>query len=203
MSNSVFYNTEIEKDLISCLLKDKKAALKAITELKPDDFYDTTNKCVFMAVSEVFKRNNPIETALISAELETMGIVDGRKYIAALQYNFTAATAAKGLIQKIKEMSHRRTIFKYVQEVKASCETAVNFDEVLTVLRTPPVIENESAKIYTTKELVSDANKRLIERRTSGNDIHGITTGFKDIDVLTGGLAPKEMTILGAETVNR
>ncbi len=195
---NIFFNPEIEKNLLSCAINDKMSAIKLLTELNEDDFCDSLNKCVFIAIDSIFRRNLPVENVLISAELESMKIQGARKYLDSIQsFDFSIDTV-KGLTEKIKEMSKRRKIYKYVQEIKKACENEAEFDKIMNIMQNPPVIESENAKIYSNSELISDAKRRLLQRRNDSNKIHGITTGFRDLDILTGGLNKKEMTVLGA-----
>lgn len=196
MSNALHFNSEIEKDLITSILCNQELAIKSFTVLKPDDFCDTMSKLSFEACLKIFKKNLPVETVLVIAELEIMQVPKAREYIELISKR--PKTSSAGLINNVLEMSQRRSIYAYLEDIKKVLTTETDFEEVLNVLRTPPTFDNGLDKVYTIDELLDNATTRLIQKMKSENIIQGIPTGFKELDIMTGGLMKKEMTIIGA-----
>lgn len=200
MSESIFFNHEIEKDTLGCMLYDQESALKALVELKEDDFHDERNKVSFRAMKNLFKKDQPIDLLTVAAELDSFNIPGGREYIADIAANRAMSSVAiKGLIEKMVSMRKRRILYTYSVNLKRKAQEEADIEKVIDAAKDLPSLEGDSSdKIFGIKDLLEDAVNRMIERKNSGNKIHGMPTGFRDIDVMTGGLMRKEMTVIGA-----
>lgn len=200
MDRTQFYNIEIEKDLLACMIYDQESALKALVQLKEDDFHDEKNEIMFRAIKSVFQKDQAIDLVTVAAELDSMNTYVTRDYAVEItRTRELSSVAIKGLIEKMVAMRKRRILYTYAVTLKKSAAQESNIEKVINIARDIPSLDGEEGKkTYGIKELLQDATTRMVERKNSGKTIHGIATGLKDIDVMTGGLMRKEMTVLGA-----
>ena len=81
------HNDEAEKSVLGAIFLDKEVLFDILEFLKPEDFYSEMHQEIYQAVTELYRRNEPVDILTVSEELKkrkTLEMVGGRAYIAML-----------------------------------------------------------------------------------------------------------------------
>lgn len=199
---SLYYNQSIEKYILGNMMyyHDAGEILEIFTELEESDFENIQHKVIWRAGKELTKENKPCDLMSVHTWLE-MNKIDTAYTIELLQKvsSFSSTRAAiPGLIEQMKDLRKRRVLRQYACSIQNALADSNNSLQAMEVAKEFPTFEDDKKQMHTVSELIHNSVQRMIERKQSGQHIRGIITGFSDIDLMTGGLQPKEMSILGA-----
>ena len=90
---------EAESSVLSAMMISPDALQECLIELTPDDFYFPANQTIFLAVREMFNRNQPVDSISLADYLKSTGELEkigGRSYLLGLANNslpFSAGAA--------------------------------------------------------------------------------------------------------------
>ena len=173
---------EAESSVLSAMMISPDALQECLIELTPDDFYFPANQTIFLAVREMFNRNQPVDSISLADYLKSTGELEkigGRSYLLGLANNSLALLGWR----RHMEMLHRDTTLRKM--ILASAQiTALAYDAP-----------------EDTKEVIDRAEKMLLD--VTNRDVHtneplGVQTGFPSIDSCLLGLRPGQMVVIGA-----
>lgn len=197
-------NIELEEAVIGSIIEDSNFMIDIADVLKPQHFYNESNKIIYKSIYSLYDNKNPIDLMSVTAELRRVGMLETVGGI----YNITNLTT-KGLRSGTNIEYHSRIIVqKYMQRemIRISSQTIQDaYDETTDVF---DVIEKNQHGVFLT---LSDTHQK------SGNDIEdliarsleeldkppidgltGVGSGFRDLDALTGGWQKSDLIIIAA-----
>ncbi len=174
--------------------------------LVEDDFYKPAHRKIFAGIREIHRREMPSDLVTVSnllmekGELESLG---GPAYLAEL-IEQTPSTANISSYAKI--VQEKSLLRKVIQASNEFADQAYNqeFDNVAAFLDTMEARVFQLAEGKNTSGLVdaSELVKLSLEKIESlfANQmlVTGVPSGFIDLDELTAGFHPGEMTIIAA-----
>ncbi|NLZ24233.1 replicative DNA helicase, partial [Candidatus Dojkabacteria bacterium] len=197
-------NLEAEKSVLGSILLDKNALIEVSGWLRPEHFYDERHSLIYINILELFESGLPIDLVTVSDKLKRKKIltkVGGRAYLTELA-SFVPTTAhAEEYADIIKETATRRGLISSASEI-----TQLSFDETQDISQ---VIDKSESLIFDVaqagikshffhiKELLKDAYERASHAKES-DDYSGISTGFRELDVLLGGFQRSDLIIIAA-----
>lgn len=178
---SVFYNNETLSDLADIL--------------RPDDFYFRQNGDIFLAMLELFNKQDPIDEIFIKNELKekfneealnlvvaNSGMIDAQKYAYML-----------------KELSNKRTLLAISQSVPRVVNELPIKEAIDKISSEIFAITNEKqAGLKTSKEVVIEAIETIKRLKEQGSGLIGIHSGFTDLDYKIQGLKNGDFIIIAA-----
>lgn len=197
---------EKEKKLLSAMMLEGGRIIPEVTAiLKPQALYREEHKIIFRAIVNAYNNNPgvPIDILMVEDELERHKELEkvSRLYLfALLEYEFTTARAVK-FAQDIKEKARLRYLIESCEEMMYSC-----YEEQTTAAELVAEFEGKMSKVTSTLTTeatpLNDILKQTYEeakiRREKGGRLLGLSTGFLDLDRLTGGLKRSDLIILAA-----
>ena len=77
---------ESERSVLGAMLRSREAALIAVENLKPEDFYDPANREIYSAMQSMATVSRPIDLVTLDEELTRRGKLDavgGAAYLVA------------------------------------------------------------------------------------------------------------------------
>src|SRR3989344_238494 len=80
-------NLEAEQSLLGSILIDKESMVKIADQIEAEDFYKNAHRDIFIAMQELYGKNEPIDLLTISSRLEEksqLELIGGRSYLALL-----------------------------------------------------------------------------------------------------------------------
>ena len=84
---------EAESSVLSAMMISPDTLQECLVDLEPDDFYIPSNRTVFLAITEMFNRNQPVDTISLADYLKSTGELEkigGRSYLLELANNSLA-----------------------------------------------------------------------------------------------------------------
>lgn len=180
-------------------------ALVVDVRLKPDDFYRPRHRLIFAAMLKMADESQPVDTLTLAARLADVGKLEeagGKDYIETLVTRIPAIGNTKQYGQIVKEAAQLRQMNAAAQQIQA----AIAGREI----EPPELLERAQQLVYDAAQaddvraareitdILPEALDRLEQLSTSDRALVGTTTGFRDIDELTGGLQAGNLVIIAA-----
>jgi len=196
---------EAEKYLLGNLLFDPKLLLEVLGKLKSDDFYLTAHRRIFDAFVDLHNEGAIIDILAIPAKLKEQGVLEsvgGSAYIASLLDSGLGLVSLSRCIQKIKEASLRRKTLRSTNFLTSLItDKSLEWREILNEINKTVEIANEVTAERALPKLIDLAFNRLSfveELARRGNELIGVTTGYRALDRLTLGLQNSDLIVVGA-----
>lgn len=197
-------NIEAEQSILGAILIDNDALPKALEILDPDDFYKLSHKKIFIAMTELFDRNEPIDLITLTEylkkkdELEEVG---GLSYLSTLVNATPTAANIKYHSKIVREKALLRGLLKSSYEVanKIYEDTLDAEDLVDYAERAIFEISDKRIKVsFVTLKDVIKSSFEMIEHLYDNKDmVTGVPSGFRDLDDLTTGFQKGDLIIVG------
>jgi len=179
--------------------------LTQLDTLEEEEFYDPKHRIVFAAMRRLETKSQPIDEVTLEADLKQAGkleAIGGLTFLSELAMKVPTADNAEHYATIIQDKHAARQLMLAASEVAA--RGYQDYGEVQDFLD-----EAEAAIFEVTqrtqrggpqapKGLLKSVFSSLDERFKAAGGITGFPTGFRDLDQLTAGLQPTELTILAA-----
>ena len=196
---------ELEEAVLGAMMMEQTAVNSVIDVLKPESFYRDAHRRIYAAIVDLFHASEPIDILTVTEALRKLGDlqqVGGAQGVAAL----TARVASSANIE-----AHARIIAqKYIQRELirvSSIITQKAFEETTDVLDLLDEAESQlfevaQGNIRKSYESMSSIMRQALEdidnARNQEGGVSGVSTGFVDLDRITGGFQKSDMIVLAA-----
>ncbi len=197
-------NLEAEKSVLGSILLEKDALIEVSGWLRALHFYDDRHVTIYENILELFEEGLPIDLVTVSDKLKKKRVlskIGGRAYLTELASFVPTAAHAQEYANIVKETATRRGLISSSSEI-----TQLAFDERISVAE---VVDRSETLLFDVaqdgiksnfihiKELLKDAYERAAHAKES-DDYAGISTGFKELDILLGGFQKSDLVVLAA-----
>lgn len=198
-------SVEIEMALLGSIMIDEPGTVIEIVQeiLKPEFFYNTSNKLTYTAMLSLYNKNDRIDLMTVTEALKSVGKLEevgGSFYLTECIGQVTSAANAEFHAKIIKEKAVLRGIITISAELANNAYAArTGADELLSDAY-DQLINLQSDVVYTS-DMISfssgliDVKKDLKRRYEKNVDIMGLSTGFDHFDELTGGLQETDFAV--------
>jgi replicative DNA helicase len=201
------FSLESERAVISsCVLHGAGIVEQVRTLVRAEDFYDPAHKHTFAAVLSLYDREIPLDLDRILVELRERG--QGDEVTAKTIVKTVQATPSVGHPE-----SHARVINRYARQRRAVSEA----HKVLGELSSPhhdldqyltTVSASYAALAYDQSQhglvpiasVLDPVKDLLIEAQNSDSPIRGVASELDDLDQLTTGFHPGDVTVVAGRT---
>ena len=207
-SNKLPCDTFTENTVLGLMLSDNKMATAILSNITLEDFYEENyqNQTVFRAIKRVSDRGDIIDITSVVSELVLMKELDNvsESYIYNLVEQTISTTNYEYYVNILKDYTLLRNFIKAVNEIKNEYETkdiknindfisksGEKINEIIKNRRVSGFKKGEEVASFVTDELV---NRIADDYET----LPGITTGFENLDRITGGFKKGELIYLAA-----
>lgn len=199
-------NIDAEKSILGGLLLEQEAWDDVSEILNEDDFYKPAHKKIYLAIRELHKREMPSDLVTVSnflmerGELESLG---GPAYLAEMIDQTPSTANITSYAKIVQEKSLLRRVITASQEFvdKAYSAEFENMDSFLDTMeaRVFQLAENKATSGLTdASELVKASLEKIESLFANQMMVTGVASGFNELDELTAGFHPGELTILAA-----
>lgn len=197
-------NFEAEQAVLCCALIDNEAALMVISGLNEIDFYNNTHRNIFIAIRELFKNTIPIDIVSVSDELDKQGVLEtsgGITYLSTLTNILPSSASCSHYMEIIKRTSVLRQLIQVGGNI---IEGAFDpgADTGLIGVAEKAIYEiaerGQNGSLEKIDKSVSAVIDNFEEIHREGGNIHGLKTGFYQLDKATNGLQRTDLIILAA-----
>ena len=186
------YDEETEKIVLYYIIF-KEEELKVYEK----DFFLQKHKQIFKAIQEL--KNNKEEINILSIKEKIKGNnKDVLEYISNLAENIYG-TSVEYAYKKLKELSKKRELLEVAQEIEKNVRDEEVENYIEKVIKRLTDINQEGQQEKNFINMVVDTANVLEQKILQGaNYINPYLTGIFDLDAVTNGLHPEELTIIGA-----
>jgi len=199
------YSEAAEQAVLSAMLLDANAILRATETLDASMFYREGHRRVFHAMVALSERGEVVDPLTLAEELSRTGELEpagGRDFIAYLVDVVPTAANVDYHARIVREKALRRRLIEVSTAIVAEAfESAQSAAELLDAAehRIFEVNQSRGAEGFTrVKELMYDAMERIEQLHLAGESVTGVPSGFRDLDELTAGFQPSDLIIVAA-----
>ena len=204
--NPLPQNPDAEAALLAAAILSSEVVPEIASALTPDDFYRPTNRTVFAAVIELFRRDIPIDQVSLADYLEAAGQlsrVGGKPFIIDLASNSFALVNWRQHVKIVRRCSILRQLIAASTGITAlafdappdDIESIIQQSESMLFSVTNKEVENASKPLG---EFVAQAYAEIQDIALNPGHIAGVATGFRDLDKVLLGMRPGSLNIVGA-----
>lgn len=197
---------EVEKAVLGAMLIDNDSINRVVETLRDESaFYNSVHRKVYKAILSLFDRGEPADQVTVSEELARAGALEavgGAATIAALASEMATAVNAAFHAKIVLEAAlRRRLIDSATQTVEEAYQKTEDIREVIdrAEQRIFSIAERELGKGVVSLSSVLDETFEAIEKAHQNKDeLTGVTTGYDDLNKITGGFQRSDLIILAA-----
>ncbi len=198
-------NLEAEMNALGCAYLSSVALEKLTEELTSDMFYDKKNATIFSAMTEIYKRHEPMDSTILRNEIEKttpLNTIGGYEYVSDVIDSVVSASNVDTYITIIRDKALRRKLISVCENIEDTARDESG--------ETGSVVENAEKQIFSvtkarkagefksSAEVVKSAREQLETLSKNNQEVTGIATGFYDFDKMTSGLHGSELIIIAA-----
>lgn len=198
-------NIEAEQCVLSAMLLDREAIVKATEILTSSDFYREAHRVIFNAMLELYNKNEAVDMVTVTeilrrdSKLEDIG---GIAYITGLANAVPTAANVKYHAEIVAEKSVLRQLVRVSTEIATMGYEANDDVGVLLDTAESRILEisnrKKKAEFTPISDVLMDSVQNLEKLLNNKGGLTGLPTGFIDLDKLTSGLQPSDFIILAA-----
>jgi replicative DNA helicase len=199
------HSAEAEEQMLSACLLDGGDAVARCVESKvtPDKLYVPANRVIFERLVQMHDAGKEVAMHTLAEELKTTRQLDhigGYPYLTRISGRIPTTAGLGYFIEKVMELATlRECIRACTQGVEDAYAYSGGIDEYTggleqTIFAVTGARVNDNARHVAAGAKGALANLRKIAQ--NGGKSSGVSTGLKDIDSITFGLQPCEMSVL-------
>jgi replicative DNA helicase len=199
------YSEAAEQAVLSAMLLDSDALLRATEYVDESMFYRESHRRVFRAMIALSERGEVIDPLTLSEELSRKNELEaagGREYVAYLVDVVPTAANVEYHAKIVREKALRRRLIEVSTSIVSEAfDSALPAAELLDAAEHSIFEVNQSrgTEGFTrVKELMYEAMERIEQLHLAGESVTGVPSGFRDLDEITAGFQPSELIIIAA-----
>lgn len=199
------HSVDMERSLLSCMLRDPLCIAEIACLVKADQFYVYGNQKVYQVITEIADEGKNADVVTVAQrliELKSLEEVGGAPYLAQLWDSAPMAGSFRQYAATIRDNAQRRELILSSRESEANAydfttpiEEIIGEAEKRVLSITDQGMTGESVDLRTA---LTETLQRLDARRGNDGALTGVPTGFVDLDTLLCGFQNSELVILGA-----
>jgi len=198
-------NTESEVALLGSIMLRPEAFPEIMDILPPEAFYVQKHRTIYLAMLELYKRQEPIDLLTLSSRLKESGDLDrvgGASFLTEIVNSVPSSSNAEFYAEIIQKKHIMRRLIEAAEHIGN-----LGYDEeaeLLSILdRAEKKIyevtsKNLSGKYVQMKDVINTAMDRLDRLHNSKDELRGVPSGFKDLDFKLSGFQNSDLIILAA-----
>jgi len=200
MKENIHYSYELERQILGSLILENTAFGRTYKIIDADVFRKDAHQVIYRKIAEMWENNIPIDLISLCINLcqsghTTFENYDTAYFLTIVTQSVTSTAALEYHAILLRQMAHEREVLKITTSGIGdmdSMEAVKIIEDKLLKLRQKVVVDDFKSidevliNLYTHMDNVKD------------KVLSGITTGFKNLDRITGGLQPGGMYIIGA-----
>lgn len=199
-------NMEAEQSILGGLMLEAEAFDQVADIIDTNDFYSPSHQKIYAVIKELVNRNKPIDLVTVTDSLQSRNEFDaigGYVYLASLLEKTISASNIATYAQIVKEKSLLRKLIHTSSDIieRAFANEQQDVELLLDQAEADifKISENKSTQgLINSMEIVKDSIKKIEYLYQRKEEVTGLATGFTELDKMTAGLHPGELTIVAA-----
>ncbi len=198
-------NIEAEQSVLGAVMIDTAAIAKISDILQAEDFYREAHRLIFRAAMSLFEHGEAIDFITVTDALrrdEALERAGGISYVTSLANGIPTAANVVYHAKIVQEKSLLRRVIHAATEIAAmGYDESEEVEKVLDQAE-QKILEVSSRKtgqdFQPIKEIIFSTLARIDEMHAAKGGITGISTGFVNLDKITGGLQRSDLILIAA-----
>ena len=197
---------DAERSVLGGMMISKDAIADVVEQLRGTDFYRPAHEAIYDAVTDLYGRGEPADAVTVADELTKRGDlarVGGAPYLHTLIAAVPTAANAGYYARIVRERAVLRRLVEAGTRIVQLGYGADGGD-------VDELVNNAQAEVYAVTErrasedylplsaIITGTVDEIESVGQRGGQMHGVPTGFADLDKLTNGLHPGQMIVLAA-----
>lgn len=196
------YDLEAEKAVIASLIIDKEAHIKISETVRADHFYTETHQKIIDSILELYEDDLPVDLVTLNTSLKKKDLPQKVRtiYLNELVESIPTSANVEHYWKIVRDHSETRALIQICQEITESAykdqkETSelIDWAESNIFKIAQDRIQESFLSIH---PLLSSTLNQLESLYKQKGQLSGITSGFIDLDNLTGGFQRSDLIIL-------
>ena len=196
---------EAEKAVLGSMMLSDEAVQDVVDILKPEDFYLKEHQEIYKMFMSMFRRSITIDLMTTRAELNKvhqLELVGGMTYLSRLSGDAINPSNAKFYALAVVDKSKMRKLIKSADTMRKNAyDGSMDSEQILDEAEKEifSIAQASQRKNYSPIQEVLQTNiLQINELVRNKGQLPGITTGFRDIDKMLGGLKKTDLVVLAA-----
>ena len=205
MNKGLPNNIDAEKSLIGSMFWSKFSLEKGCEEIEKEYFYSDNNAKIFEVIKDLYNRNDPIDVNTVTAELinrKLLSQVGGVEYLSEIIDSVATGANIEYYMNTVVDKYVLRSLIEAATGIERRAnENDVNVSEAVEIAEKEILNVGKSRRTTEFRKIhdVLIKTQENIDFLTKNKGkISGITTGLRDLDVVTEGLHPTQLIIIAA-----
>lgn len=197
-------NLEAEQSVLGAILLDNNALYTAFELITQDDFYKDSNKKIFVAMTELLEKNEPIDIITLTDHLrkkDNLDAVGGTQYLTSLVSLIPTSANVRFHSKIVREKSMVRGLLRSVTDIARNVyETEQDAEELIDYAEKTIFDLSEkriSPSFSLLKDVIKDSFQMIEQLYDKKETVTGVPSGFKELDEMTTGLQKSDLIIIG------
>jgi replicative DNA helicase len=197
-------NVDAEMSALGAMMRGG-GGLEAVLEgCKVDDFYHSTHRTIFDAIASLTDRSEPVDLITVQEELRRAGKLEecgGTEYLVQLVESVPGVANASYYAEIVRRNSMLRSLLGAAEEVLELVRSDEEFDAIFEQAEHKIFSAGErriQRFFHPVKDLITTYFEQVQDAFDTGKHQMGVPTGFADLDAITSGLYPSDLTIIAA-----
>lgn len=188
-----------ERAFLGCMMLDGEAAMLGCGLVSAEDFYYPANRMIFEAADAVKKAGAAVDVVTLWGEMQRQGTAEQAGFNALAEAAGSVGTSVnlRHYADEIKRLAYFRRCIRACGEVLRAAY-AQDGGELGRLLSGMQGDGYGAAEVKTLADATGEYIAELNALRMSGKTIAGLSTGFRDLDFMLGGLRDGDLNILAA-----
>jgi replicative DNA helicase len=194
---------EAEEAVLGSIMINPEAYYDVAEFLQGSDFYIHRHRWIWQAFVRLHESRTPIDILTVTEELdkqEQLAEVGGAAYLTTLINNVPSSLHAMAYGRIIEQSAVRRNMLDAANRIaKLAYDEEIGLDSVLDDAEKAVFGVSErrmTRDLEPIQEVLSDYYDRIGDLAARPDEIHGVPTGFIDLDKLLAGLQPSDLLIV-------
>ncbi len=199
------FDLDAEMGVLGSVLLLPEVCDDIATIIRPDDFYDDSNRRIFQRMRDMYDAGEKIDVTLLVSRLRTAGDyekVGGAAYLGRLSTSVANAANAQYYASIVAEKATYRKLIESCTEVlREAYDQSSDARECVAQAEQKifSIMDGRSTQtVSSIADVLHQAMDRLDARLKGEHTAGGVETGLTDFDTMTGGLHDNELVILAA-----
>ena len=195
-------NNEAEQSVLGSILLQPSALISAMEFIQANDFYRRSHQLIFQVMIELNDKNEEIDVITVANLLERSGQLEdigGTPYLAELSNVVPTAANVEYYAKIVEERSLLRRLIQASTDIIS--DTYEESEEVSSLLdhAEQKILEVSERKnrsgFIKISDVLRDSMEEIDQLYKNDEEITGISSGYRALDLMTAGLHEDELII--------
>lgn len=196
-------NLEAEMAVLGSMMLDREAIGQAIELLNGSCFYRDANKKIYSAITKLYDENKAVDLITLTEELKKTNSIDevgGPAYITSVVSSVPTSANIIHYAKIVKEKMLLRNLINAATAIASDCYSADEEVDTIVDKAEQTIFDIASKKIESRfvplREVIKSSIETIDNLYQRKENITGIATGFRDLDMKTAGLQRSDLIVI-------